>query len=111
MGVVIQPQDRKYFADNPKGFNPKRNKAIVQETIRETTEFFDKLQGALDDNIMNRIDIVGSYGRYRFNKGNKSFRDYVGKELRDKLIGEKILSKVRALSTADKLAGKTKILL
>ena len=111
MSVVIQPQDRKYFVENPKDFNPERNKTIIAETIKETTAYFEKLEGALDNEAMDRIDIVGTYGRYRFNRGHKKLKDYVGRELYEKLIGEKILSKIRALSAADKLAGKTKILL
>uniref|UniRef100_A0A6M3KXN6 Uncharacterized protein n=1 Tax=viral metagenome TaxID=1070528 RepID=A0A6M3KXN6_9ZZZZ len=112
MGDVIQPKDRKYFVDKPsKDFNPERNKAIIQETIRETEKFFEKLEGALDDDIMNRIDVVGTYGRYRFNRGHKSLRDYLGRELYEKLVGEKILSKYRTLSADDKLKGNTKVLL
>jgi len=111
MSAVIQPQDAKYFVDNPKDFNPQRNKTIVEETVKETTAFFEKLEGALDNEAMDRIDIVGTYGRYRFNRGHKKFRDYVGRELYEKLIGEKILSKIRTLGAADRLAGKTKILL
>lgn len=107
----MQPKDRKYFVMNPKDFSPERNKAIIDETIKETTAYFKKLEGALDNEVMNRIDIVGSYGRYRFNRGHGSLKDYLGPRLYKQLIGEKLLSKVKLLTTVDRLKGNTKVLL
>lgn len=108
---IIQPEDKRFFVEKPDAsFSPQRNKAVIDETIRETTQFFTKLEEEIDDEMGNRIDILSSYATYRFNKGTKSFKDYAGKKLRSQLIGEKILSKVRVLDSADKLKGK-KILL
>jgi hypothetical protein len=109
----VDPKDYKYIIEKPDAsFSPKRNKAIVQETINETTRFFKKLQDEIDDNLGERIEILGTYARYRFNRGDKIFDKYIGKQLRNKLIGEKILSKVRALESVDRLGRKdTRILL
>lgn len=105
--VIIQKQDNRLFVENPKDFNPARNKAIVEETIRETTKFFQDMENAVDEGLRERIDMVGTYGRYRFNQGTKSFEDYVGKQLYRQVIGEKILQKVKAMDSVNRLNGNT----
>lgn len=109
--MIVQPKDYKYFVQNPKNFSPEKNKAVVNETIKETTAYFKKLETELDDEAGNRIDILGTYARYRFNRGEKTFKQYAGNDLYKKLIGEKLLSKVKILSSIDKLKGNTKVLL
>lgn len=109
MAVKIQVQDKRLFVDNPKDFNPARNKAVIEETIRETTKFFQGLEDAVDDGLKERIDILNSYGRYKFNmSGGKSFEDWAGRALTRQVIGEKLIQKVKALKSVDKLKGKFK---
>lgn len=105
--VVIQKQDKRLFVDNPKDFNPARNKAIVEETIRETTKLFQDMRDAVDEDLRDRIDILGSYAKYRFNQGTKGFEDYAGKQLYRQVIGEKILQKVKAMHSVNRLNGNT----
>ncbi len=101
---IIQPEDYKYYLAEPtKSFSPRRNQAIIQETIKETTKFFQEMDAVMNDETMNRIDILGSYGRYRFNQGEKTFKEYAGPALWKELIGEKILSKVRVADTVNRL--------
>lgn len=110
--VIIDPKDKKYYVEKPDpNFNPERNMAIVYETLKESEEFFRKLEVKYEDELDNRIDILSSYTDYRFNRGTKDFKNYAGKRLYSELIGEKILSKYRALSSVDKLQGNTKVLL
>lgn len=107
--TVIQPEDYKYYVSNPDpSFSPRKNQAVIQETIKETEEFFKGQGKVLSDNILNRIDILNSYGRYRFNKGVKSFEEYAGRHLIQELIGEKILSKVRVMDSVNKLQNNRK---
>lgn len=106
--VIIQPEDKRLFVANPKDFNPDRNRAIINETIRETTKFFMDLQNTVSDDLKNRMDMVSSYGVYRFNKGVKSFENYVGRDLYRQVVGEKILEKVKALKSSERLTGKFK---
>ena len=110
---IIQKEDSRFFIERPdSSFSPQRNKAIINETIQETTKYFRDLEEKIDDDMRNRIDILSSYATYRLSgTGTKSFKDYVGKELRSRLIGEKILSKIKVLESADRLKGRTKILL
>lgn len=105
--VEIQPQDRKFFVNDP-NFNPSRNKAIVAETIRETEKFFSQAGQGADKEQEDRVDILTSYGVYRFNKGTKNVRDYLGRELYNKVIGERILSKVKVMDSVNRLNGNTK---
>ena len=105
--VEIQPQDQKFFV-NDRNFNPGRNKAIIAETIRETEKFFNDIGQLADKEQENRIDILTSYGVYRFNKGTKNVKSYLGRELYNKVIGEKILSKVKVMDSINRLNGNTK---
>lgn len=84
-------------------FNPARNKAVIEETIREATKYHQKVHGVLDEALGERIDAFSHYATYRFNKGTKSHRDYFGKKLMDAYTGERLLSKLRTMKAADKL--------
>lgn len=108
MDKIVTEKDYKYFVEKPDpSFSPARNKAVIEETIKSTEKYFRNIGKVLDDNIMNRIDILGSYGDYKLNRGgSKSFKDYAGKRLHAELIGEKILSKIRALEAANALSGR-----
>lgn len=108
--VVIDPKDKKYFIEKPgKDFSFARNKSIINQTIAETIKYFQELAKAGDNEMGNRIDILNSYGRYRLGgKGTKKFDDWAGRELTKKLIGEKILSKVRIADSVNKLQGNRK---
>lgn len=108
----IDPRDKKFYIERPDAsFNPARNKAVIEKTIRETEAYFQSLEEINRGEIEDRMDILVSYGSYLGNSGTKKFKDYVGRELYTKLVGEKILSKYRALSSVDKLRGNTKVLL
>lgn len=100
----VLPEDYRFIQDKPDpNFSPARNIAIVKETIKETEKFFADLH-KIDPEMQNRIDIVSSYGVRRLSgQTQKSFRDYVGKELFNQLIGEKIMAKVRIADTVAKL--------
>ena len=52
-------------------FNPARNKAVIEETIREATKYHQKVHGVLDEALGERIDAFSHYATYRFNKGTK----------------------------------------
>lgn len=107
LDALIQPEDYKYRVEVPdSNFNPLRNKAIIQETIEETEKFFADLHKAQVEGLGERFDMLSSYGLYRFNKGDKSFENYVGKKAVQNLIGDKILEKVRRLEELNKLTGQ-----
>jgi hypothetical protein len=100
----VDPQDYKYIVAKPDAsFSPQRNKAIVDETIAETTKFFQETGRILNDQDKLRVSVLSSYGQYRFNRGTKTFKDYVGKNLYKELIGERVLSKARIADTVNKL--------
>jgi hypothetical protein len=109
MDTIIQAEDKRFFVQNPDpSFSPKRNKAVINETITETEKYFAEIGQVIDKNLGNRLDIVGTYGRYRFNTGTKSFKQYVGKKMWSELVGEKILAKIRVAETVNKFNGNTK---
>jgi hypothetical protein len=106
---IIQPEDFKYYVDKPDPtFSPRRNKAIIDETVKSAEKFFTELGNVMTDELGNRIDILSSYGRYRFNSGTKDIKSYLGSNLTKQLIGEKIMSKVRVADTVNKLNGNDK---
>lgn len=106
---IITEADYKYYVATPdSSFSPQRNKAIIAETIRKTEKFFTDMVTVMDHEMGNRIDILSSYGRYRFNKGDKKFRQYAGDKLYKDLIGEKILQRVRVMDTVNKMNNNRK---
>lgn len=106
----VPVQDYHLIVEKPdSSFSPQRNKALVEETLRETDTFFQSLHEARDKEWELRKDVLMSYGDYRLNRGGtKRFEEYVGRDLRRTLIGEQLLSKVSVLSSVDKLKGKQK---
>lgn len=112
LNLEVDSRDKKYYIEKPDpNFSPARNFAIMEQVDQEADEFFRKMAEERKYDRDDRIDILSSYGRYRFTRGHKDFESYAGKKLYTRLIGEKILSKVKALSSVDKLKGNTKILL
>lgn len=110
-GIIIDRKDRKYFIENPgKDFSPERNKAIVEETIQEATKYLQTLQNIKDDGLGERIDIMSDYAMYKFGdkQGSQNLRQYLGKDLHDKLIGERILEKVRIADSVNRIQGNRK---
>lgn len=108
----VAPEDYKYIVATPDAsFSPQRNKQVVLETIKETDTFFKEMREAIDTNLGNRIDVLSSYGRYRFNRGTKTFEEYAGRALHTRLIGEKILSKVKVFDSVNKVKSKQKPIL
>lgn len=107
-GVIIDPKDKKYFVQKPDAsFSPQRNYAVMKQVHEETTRFFQGLRSAQMQKAGERIDVLTSYADYKFNRGGgKGYEEYVGKSLRNRLIGERILEKVRILSSVDKLQGR-----
>ena len=106
--IVIDPRDKKYYVEKPDAsFSPQRNAAIIQEVHDDTRRFFAKLAKEQEQIQGERLDVLASFADYKLNRGGeKTFGDYTGRQLRTKIIGERLLSKVRTLSTVDKLQGR-----
>lgn len=106
---LLDPKDYKYLRDEPDpDFSPERNQAIVKETIQQTEKFFSREGKVVDDAQKERVDILSTYAVYRFNRGTKDFISYYGKDNYYKLVGEKIMSKVRVADTVNRLRGNNK---
>ncbi len=80
----------------------------MQEVHDDTRKYFAGLHKKYQEGLDERTDVLTSFALYKFNKGGgKNFEQYAGRELRRKLVGERLLEKVRVLSTVDKLQGRT----
>ena len=107
--MKIQPEDYKFYKDDP-NFNPQRNQAIIQETIQDNKKFFNDIGRGIGNEGMNRVDMVSSYGIYRFNHGDKKFKEFIGEARWKELIGEQMLEKARTARAMNKLNGNTKFM-
>ena len=106
----LDPKDYKYIIDVPDpDFSPKRNRAIVEETIKDTENYYKILHGGKDTDLENRVDILSSYGRYRFNRGHKQIKEYLGKEQYEAIVGERLMEKLRVAQATNKLFSTDKI--
>lgn len=106
----LDPKDYRYINPNPDpDFSPERNKAIIEETIRETERFHKDYVLALGEAWDKRKDILAHYAKYTIGKGgSQSIKDYIGKKAYEELIGEKILSKLSIAETTNRLSGNTR---
>lgn len=106
----LDPADYHLIKEKPDpDFSPERNKAIIEDSIRKTDKFFATEGRVMQELTKERLDILSSYAVYRFNRGTKTFLDYYGKEAYHKLVGEKIMSKVRVAETVNRLNGNTRL--
>ncbi len=102
----LDQKDFKYIVHQPDAsFSPKRNQAVIEETIREATAFHKKNNVAIESALGERIDAVSAYGCYRFNRGFKGVKEYLGTKLYTQLVGEQLLEKVRVMKTLNRLNG------
>jgi len=109
--MELDPKDYKYFHNPASDFNPKRNAEIIAQTIKEADEYHSEYGKALDDALAERWHVMAQFGDYKLNRsGVKTIRQYLGDKLYTDLIGEKLISKVRAAKTADKFGRKLVLL-
>ena len=88
-------------------FNATKAKAIIAKTIEDATKFHNSVPD-IDNGLKERVDVVSSYGCYRFNRGFKPIEKYLGRKYYEQLIGEELLEKVRVMDTVNKLNGNDK---
>jgi len=104
----IHPDDQRFIIKDPVNFSAERNRAIIDETIRETERKHRKMHEAIDAGLQERIEAVSYYGAYRFNKGSKSIKEYLGPKKWQEMVGEHLLEKIRVMKASNKLAGNDK---
>ena len=106
----LDPKDYRFINPNPDpDFSPERNQAIIEETMRETDKFLNDWQHIINEDGMNRLDILKSFAMYKIGKGGgKSIEQYLGRKQYESLLGEKILSKVRVMATTNRLNGNSR---
>lgn len=84
-------------------FSPEKNYAVINRTI----EKYKKLRYGINPKVTkaagDRADILASYGIYRFNKGTKSFDDYMGKGWEKRVYSEKLLEKLKIVDSIRRL--------
>ena len=82
--------------DGDENFNPERNKAIIAETIRKSTENKRKILKIEEDRIRERVDAVTTYIYSRFAEGNMPIEKYFGKRYLAHLRGMKIADTLKS---------------
>lgn len=109
---LIHPEDGRFLQHEPDpDFSPERTRALIKRTVEKTNKFYKTLHKATEDSLGERVDILTSYAMHTLNGKNegKTLEQYLGRSLYTKVVGEKILQKVRLIQEADRLAGtKTK---
>ena len=88
----LQKRDIALFfkEDGDEGFNPKRNKAIISQTIRKNEENRKRILREEEDNIRERADAVATYLKSKVAEGSSPVEKYFGKRYLAYLRGMKI---------------------
>ncbi len=107
LGSLDKRDIEKYYVENPVDFNPRKNEAIINETLANTEKYFENVKAPIDNAIGERLDIMAHYAVYKFGaqQGSKTIRQYLGEPLYKQIVGEKIIEKMRIMKTVNKLSG------
>lgn len=95
---------RLYEKNPDKNFSPERNYAIINDTIKE----YESMRYGVDPKVQraagNVSDIMACYGVYRLGSGGtKKFEDYMGRDWMNKIYGERLMDKIKAMKSYEKL--------
>jgi len=106
----LDPKDYRFINPKPDpDFSPERNRAIVEQTIKETDKFLSEIGKIRDDKGKQLLDILSHYAVNTIGRGRtQSIKQYLGKKQYEAIIGEKILSKVRTMDTINRLNGNNR---
>jgi hypothetical protein len=107
----LDPKDYRLINPNPDpDFSPERNKALVEETIREADAYHKSYALVLGESWEEKKDVLSSYARYTIGRGGaQNLKNYVGKREYEILVGEKVLSKLRIAQTTTRLSGNNRL--
>jgi len=95
---------RKYHVPEDPNFNEKRNREIIEGTIKKNDALRRKHQREFKQKMGERIDMVASYLKSRGVDGGKPIEKYLGKRWMARLRGERIIKQLQdALVVRDSL--------
>jgi hypothetical protein len=93
----IDPKDRKFFTpDGDPGFNYERNQAIIDASIKSYAAMRKKKIKEFHEGLGERNDAIITWVK-SMQGSNKPLEQYLGKQMMTKLVGEKILTKIKKL--------------
>lgn len=93
----ISPLDERFWPNEPEpGFNPERNRQVIEGTIKKYEQKRARQMGNFVDNLRERTDAVASFFKKKDWGYSGGVRRYFGKRYLAKLRGEDIISSLRA---------------
>lgn len=111
--VQISEKDKDYVLDTPeRGFSPARNRDIVEKVIKQNEDMQKVKAKEWKDGAEYRADAAASYLEHLDKGRYMKLNDYFGRELRDKIWGERFNAKLKlARAKYDKTGELPRILL
>lgn len=99
----LHPDDYKYIVeDGDPGFNPSRNRFIVDQVLRETRDLAIKKANAWRDPFRERAEAFAAYLKSpRGAESGNSHERYFGSKIMAELVGEGIKNTLKANLSAD----------
>ena len=97
MTVKIQPEDKKFWLDEPEpGFSPERNEAVVNNTIKKYEKKQLEKRKEAWDGIRERAHAISYWLTSRHGAlSSKPLDKYFGRKYLAKLRGEDIIKRIR----------------
>ena len=86
---------RKYHVAEDPNFNEKRNREIIEGTIKKNDALRRKQQREFKNELGEKIDMVASYLKSRAVDGGAPIERYLGKRWMAKLRGEQIIRRLQ----------------
>ena len=98
----IRDYRRFYKEEGDEGFSPKRNKAIVDRTIKKHEIMRKKKDAEFTDKLRERTDAVAGYFKHLAGGKNTPLERYFGRKTLTHLQGRKIVAKIQRLAGVNK---------
>jgi len=93
--MKVSKKDQHFILDKPQaGFNPDRNRLVVEETIREYEQNRKRRQKNFDDALSERSHAVASYLKSKAVDSSKPIDKYLGKRWLAYLRGQDIVNRL-----------------
>jgi hypothetical protein len=109
---LVKPEDKRFILDTPdEDFSPERNKAIVEQSIKDYEAMRAKKMKDRVEEYAERADAVTTYLKsLTHGRSNSNMEKYFGKRnlayLRGQEIREKLMANIRVLDSEGNLIKK-----
>ena len=103
MNINTKRDFQKYYVENPKDFNPERNKYIINKTINEYEAKRKAKYIRFTEELKERTSALADYFRHLNSGKSTPLEKYFGKKELARLRGREVIEELRGSSFKDSI--------